>query len=78
MRPVLTDDPVTWSLCVSGTFMSPVKTSVRIDLPFCMGTRVDRSHIVVSGVRIGSREGGVPGESSTPIVKYGNTDVQIT
>jgi len=43
-----------------------------------MGTRVDRSHIVVSGVRIGSREGGVPGESSTPIVKYGNTDVQIT
>ena len=49
MRPIATDDPVAWSVCLSVMQVSPAKTVEWIEMPFGVWTHVEPRHIVLGG-----------------------------
>jgi len=56
MRPILTDR-VAWSVGLSVTLVSPVKTAAPIELPFGLRTWVGPENHVLDGVQIPPWEG---------------------
>ena len=72
MRPILTDR-VEWSVGLSVTLVSPVKTAAPIDLPFGLRTWVGPGNHVDGGQDPPMGRGKFLGKNGHRIVKYRDT-----